>query len=229
MLKRPCGFTLIEVLVTLLILVFGLLGLAGLIVKGQRAGYEAYQRHQALTIANDLAERIKANQAMQASAVLAPPTADNIAIADRYAAAAALAIPLGDPAAPARWNALMVTYSIPDCGAVTCDRGQLADYDIALWEGMLLGVAERRTGDLTSAANIGGIVNARGCVEGPLAAPAAPNTYRVSVTWQGDVPTAAPISTACASGLGLYRNAQGADDDTTRRAVSMDITIFVPL
>ena len=44
MLKR--GFTLIEVLVTLVILMFGLLGIAGLMAKGQRASFEAFQRQQ---------------------------------------------------------------------------------------------------------------------------------------------------------------------------------------
>ena len=51
------GFTLIEVLVTLVILMFGLLGIAGLMAKGQRASFEAYQRQAALAIANDMAER----------------------------------------------------------------------------------------------------------------------------------------------------------------------------
>ena len=37
-LKR--GFTLIEVLVTLVILMFGLLGIAGLMAKGQRVSFE---------------------------------------------------------------------------------------------------------------------------------------------------------------------------------------------
>ena len=50
MLKRCRGFTMIEVLVTLVILLFGLLGIAGLMAKGQRAAYEALQRQQALAM-----------------------------------------------------------------------------------------------------------------------------------------------------------------------------------
>jgi len=50
--RLASGFTLIEVLVTLVVLMFGLLGTAGLMVRGQRASYEAYQRQQALAIAS---------------------------------------------------------------------------------------------------------------------------------------------------------------------------------
>jgi len=60
-LKR--GFTMLEVLVTLVILMFGLLGLAGLIVKGQKNAFDAYQQQFALSLANDMAEKIKANPA----------------------------------------------------------------------------------------------------------------------------------------------------------------------
>lgn len=217
MLKHARGLSLIEVLITLTILLIGLLGLAGLIIQGHRASYEAYQRHQALMLANDIAERIKANQGVM-------PGADNLTIADRYVAAAPVDDPLGDPAATGMWVDLQ-NGSLTDCGAAVCNREQLADYDLALWEGLLLGVAERRAG---TDASIGGIQQARGCIEGPLAAPAPENTYRVSVVWQGDVPTSEPISTTCAQPLGLYVDRNGTANDATRRAVSIDLTIFNP-
>jgi type IV pilus assembly protein PilV len=59
--KSAVGFTLLEVLVALLILLIGLLGIAGLLIKGQRASYESYQRQQALALAQDMAEKIRAN------------------------------------------------------------------------------------------------------------------------------------------------------------------------
>ncbi|MBC7785287.1 MAG: type IV pilus modification protein PilV, partial [Burkholderiales bacterium] len=65
---------MIEVLVTLVILTFGLLGIAGLMAKGQRVSFEAFQRHQALQIANEMAERLRANKA-QAAAYVAAATA----------------------------------------------------------------------------------------------------------------------------------------------------------
>lgn len=55
------GFSLIEVLVTLFILVIGLLGLAGLQSKMLGAEFEAYQRSQALMLARDMANRIQLN------------------------------------------------------------------------------------------------------------------------------------------------------------------------
>ena len=61
--SRASGFTLIEILVSLTLIAVGLLGLAQLIVKGQRASFEAYQRQQAIALANDMLEKIKANRA----------------------------------------------------------------------------------------------------------------------------------------------------------------------
>lgn len=56
------GFTLIEVLVTVIVLAIGLLGLAGLQLSGLRYSYSAYQRSQATILANDIADRMRANR-----------------------------------------------------------------------------------------------------------------------------------------------------------------------
>ena len=48
--RSTAGFTMIEVLVTLVIMMIGLLGIAGLMAQGQRASFEAYQRQQALGV-----------------------------------------------------------------------------------------------------------------------------------------------------------------------------------
>jgi type IV pilus modification protein PilV len=56
------GFSLIEVLIALAILSFGLLGVAALQVAGVRANGGAYYRSQAMALANDLTERIYANR-----------------------------------------------------------------------------------------------------------------------------------------------------------------------
>jgi type IV pilus assembly protein PilV len=57
------GTTLLEVLVTLVILAIGLLGLAGLQTRLQVSEMEAYQRSQALILLNDMASRIASNRA----------------------------------------------------------------------------------------------------------------------------------------------------------------------
>lgn len=62
---------MIEVLVTIVILAFGLLGLAGFQIHAQTAELESYQRAQALILLDSMAERITANRATAASYVSA--------------------------------------------------------------------------------------------------------------------------------------------------------------
>ena len=59
--KRSKGFTLVEVLVSVLILGIGLLGLAGLQNIGAAAGYSALQRSQASWLASQMADLLRAN------------------------------------------------------------------------------------------------------------------------------------------------------------------------
>src|SRR5687767_4339306 len=63
------GTSLIEVLVTILILAFGLLGLAGLQSRLQVSDMESYQRAQALVLLDDMASRINSNRAAAADYV----------------------------------------------------------------------------------------------------------------------------------------------------------------
>jgi len=55
------GFSLIEVLIALVIMSVGMLGIAGLYVEGMKAGRTSNFRHQAVTLASDVADRIRAN------------------------------------------------------------------------------------------------------------------------------------------------------------------------
>ncbi|MBI5041482.1 MAG: type IV pilus modification protein PilV, partial [Gammaproteobacteria bacterium] len=57
------GFTLLEVLIAVVVLSIGLLGIAGLQTTGLRNNQDAYARTQATTLANDMADRIRANMA----------------------------------------------------------------------------------------------------------------------------------------------------------------------
>jgi type IV pilus assembly protein PilV len=63
------GVSLIEVLVTMVILAIGLLGLAGLQVRLQSSELESYQRAQALILLEDMANRLSANRANAAAYV----------------------------------------------------------------------------------------------------------------------------------------------------------------
>ncbi|MDH3266238.1 MAG: type IV pilus modification protein PilV [Gammaproteobacteria bacterium] len=55
------GFSLIEVLIALVIMSVGMLGIAGLYVEGMNAGRTSIFRHHAVTLASDVADRIRAN------------------------------------------------------------------------------------------------------------------------------------------------------------------------
>jgi len=67
------GFSLIEVLVTIVILAIGLLGLAGLQTHALTSQMESYQRSQALELVQDMASRINDNRIDAASYVTATP------------------------------------------------------------------------------------------------------------------------------------------------------------
>jgi type IV pilus assembly protein PilV len=60
--RRHAGATMIEVLVTMVIIAFGLLGMAGLQVRMQSSELESYQRSQALLLLNDMANRMATNR-----------------------------------------------------------------------------------------------------------------------------------------------------------------------
>lgn len=61
-LRRQRGFTLVESLVALLVLSIGLLGVAALQLQGLRDNSTAYQRTQATFLAQDIADRMRANR-----------------------------------------------------------------------------------------------------------------------------------------------------------------------
>ena len=74
--KPGRGFSLIEVLIALIILSVGMLGIAGLYVQSMQAGRTSMFRHNAVTLAGDIADRIRANPAAGA-AYTAATGADN--------------------------------------------------------------------------------------------------------------------------------------------------------
>ena len=65
------GATLIEILVSMVILMVGLLGLVGVMIQSQRAQVESYQRIQALMLVQDMATRLNANKAASTCYALA--------------------------------------------------------------------------------------------------------------------------------------------------------------
>lgn len=59
--RRLRGFSLVEVLIALIVMSVGMLGIAGLYVHSLQAGRTSLFRHHAVTLAGDIADRIRAN------------------------------------------------------------------------------------------------------------------------------------------------------------------------
>ena len=192
------GFTLLEVLISLLILLIGLLGIAVLMLKGQRASFEGYQRQQALAMAQEMAEKIRANQGWAASYVTG--TTDGSGMPG-----------LGK---------LLASFN--DCSG-GCDGPGIAQNDLARWDGVLAGASESKDAAAATCVDtplkkecVGGIIGARGCIEWPDGNLVQP-VFWVSVAWQGEGDTVAPAATASACGTGLYGT------DARRRLVTLRV------
>ena len=135
--KHGHGFTLIEVLVTIVILAGGLLGLAALQMRLQQSEFEAYQRNQALTLLYDMVERMNLNRQT----------------AQCYAFTAAG----GAPYLGTDGTDRLTTPSCTAYGSVSTQA--LAVNDLTTWDGFLRGSSETLSGNA-----IGAMVGARGCV-----------------------------------------------------------------
>lgn len=173
--RRQGGFTLIEALVAMLILVFGMLGAAGLMVRAQQAEFESYQRKHALTIVDDLVSRTQANRTV----------AD-----DCYAITTDLAN--GTPYLGTGHSTVFT------CTAGSTQASARAEADLLAMEAALLGAGETDGGG----AAVGALLNARGCVS-VTGDDTVGFTFTVSVAWQGSVETGAPPASATC-GKDLY-------------------------
>jgi type IV pilus assembly protein PilV len=61
--KASAGFSLVEVLISIVILSIGLLGMAGLTAASMNGTNESYYRSQATVLADDILDRMRANVA----------------------------------------------------------------------------------------------------------------------------------------------------------------------
>lgn len=132
--RRQSGATLIEILVSLVILMVGLLGLVGVMIQSQRAQVESYQRVQALLLAQDMSSRLNANKVVASCYVTAT-----------YLGTAGGAIPAASACAAA--------------GATATQQDRVVQ-DLTEWNSLLLGSAELSSGG----DKIGAVLGARGCI-----------------------------------------------------------------
>ncbi|WP_208296632.1 type IV pilus modification protein PilV [Massilia sp. CCM 8734] len=106
--RRQQGFSLIEILITMLIMSVGLLGIAGIILTNLKNNQSSQARGQATVLINDIVDRMRANRTTAQTLVngLSPydlalnaqaPTDASVASVDltQWRAAAAQAIPSG--------------------------------------------------------------------------------------------------------------------------------------
>ena len=75
--RQMAAFTLVEILVSLVVLSVGLLGIAALYVESLKAGRTSLNRVTAVTLAGDMADRIRANPGAGPAYAGAGPGADN--------------------------------------------------------------------------------------------------------------------------------------------------------
>ncbi len=139
-LNSNTGFTMVEFLVSVVVLSIGLIGLAGMQLTSLRDNSRAYMRSQASILASDLADRVRANPttnytvvtAAQKSSCLTAPgcSASEMAQHDLYEWNAKLPIELNNSAG------LICTDSTPNDGAnagsADCD-GLGNNFVIKIW------------------------------------------------------------------------------------------------
>lgn len=105
--RQQQGLSLIEVLISLVVVAIGLLGVAGLQATASQANYIAYQYSMAARLAENLAESMRANR---------------VGLLEN-----AYELGLGNtPSAPP-----------VDCARATCTPGQLGRWQLADWHAML--------------------------------------------------------------------------------------------
>jgi type IV pilus assembly protein PilV len=203
--KSQQGTTMLEVLVTIVILAIGLLGLAGMQSKMYGAEMESYQRAQAVVLLNDMVDRINANRDVAVDYTHLANllgTGDNTygTATDQPADCATKTTP-GDP-----------TTGLP------YPTGVLRD--LCEWSNALKGAAES-----SGTSKVGAMIGAVGCITqtqaaNPAAGVCTPGVYLVSVAWQGVNATSIPAVTC---GQGLFGS-----DDRFRRVISTRVSIGLP-
>ncbi|MEO8440935.1 MAG: type IV pilus modification protein PilV [Betaproteobacteria bacterium] len=136
-LKSSAGFTLIEILVTFVIIALGLLGLGAFQLRIQQAGLEAYNRAQALVMLDGIVNRINANrQAAPCYAITTAAGRPYLGYADVNHASAITCAGFGD-----------------------ANTQQLAVNDLNEWDRLLQGAREAVAGNAAGVA-----FGARGCI-----------------------------------------------------------------
>lgn len=171
---RQSGVGMIEVLVALLIVSVGFLNIAALQTTAKKSNFDSLQRTSAVILARDIAEKMRAN----------PVELDGYLTDGGGVGGGTLGTP----------GTACTT-------AARCATGQLAVYDMWLWEQAMDGMSESRTLD-GAATNTGGLVNPTGCITGP--AGGAAGVYTITIVWRGLNELTNVSFNPCGVGSGKY-------------------------
>lgn len=128
--RRQQGATLIEVLVSILLMSVGIVSMAAMQVNAVKFSKTSEMRSLGMLLANDLADRMRANH---------PPGADMSV----YNQTANYTAPDALPAPAAK----------PCTGDTTCGPAEMAAYDLAAWNQDLFRQLPQGTGFVRTAAN----------------------------------------------------------------------------
>ena len=131
---KATGFSMLEILIALVISLVTLMGAAGLVVRTVQQEVEAVQRLQALTLAQDMVDRININRQV---------------VSCYSSGANGMSVGKG-----------IAQGNLPACSSGNASQNSRADTDIDDWHNLLLGSAEQTSGN----DNIGAMIDARGCI-----------------------------------------------------------------
>ena len=172
---RSAGFTIVEVLVSIIIFSIGLIGVARLQVVAKQNNFDAVQRVAAASIAQDILSRMRSNHTVLNTYV---SNSGNTTIG----------------------RTSITTEPTPTCvtSGNACTENQLALHDLWDVEQALDGAAEQDS----NGNSLGGLTTPTMCITGPASGDSG--VYTVAIAWRGKAELTNPSTSTCGETSGLY-------------------------
>ena len=174
-LGKRSGFTLVEVMVSIVIFSIGLIGIARLQVVAKQSNYDAVQRVAATSLAQDVLSRMRSNHSELGTYVSNAGTTT-----------------IG--------GGTITTEPSPSCASSgsACTTTQLASHDLWEFERSVDGIAEQDA----DGNDTGGLVSPTLCISGPAAGTSG--VYTIAIAWRGKASLTNSTRSTCGNGSGLY-------------------------
>lgn len=205
-LTRASGFSLIEILVTVVIMAVGMLAMAAVQVMSKRANLESAQRTTATTLASDILERMRINASQL----------------DNYTAS----LPVGG-------GVRSVPTKVCSTSGNNCTAFELYEFDMYTWEQALMGAGEvnadgDKVGGLVNP-------TACILTTVPVGTTDRSGEYLIAIAWRGSTalsnpanpvsPAPAVDAYACGQDTGKYHTDTASADNKYRRVLVMNTYI----